>query len=387
MPRVHAEAAVVTGTAAPSVSAHTLLFPAAAAYAAVAVPASVYALRTGNAMLPGIATPWGHARELLFGYALAVVAGFLLSRVRRGTLALLFGLWVGGRITALCWPEGLITLVLNSGFALGVVTLVAPRHLGAAKKLRNQAFAPTLIAIALMVAAFHVAVLSGAAWLRFASLQAALLMFTTLMLFMAGRIIAPAAAGHLRVKGRHLEARVQPRLEGGLLMLMAAALSALLAGAQGLIFSGLMAAAAVVAAVRLMRWRLWWCTDRGDLLCLGAGYAWLSIGLALWAAGSLHGAPPSTALHGITVGALGTLTITVMARTWLVKARQPPDSAGEVPLAVVCVSAAAALRLGAPDSDAALLAAAALWSAGFALLLVLFIRVHVAARRRLHHAP
>jgi uncharacterized protein involved in response to NO len=386
MARAHAEA-TVTDTVTPFVSAHTLLFPAAATYAAVAVPLSVYALRTGDTLLPGLASPWGHARELLFGYALAVVAGFLLSRVRRGTLALLSGLWIGGRITALCWPEGLMTLVLNTGFALGVVALVAPRHIVAAKKLRNQAFAPILITIALMATAFHAAVLSGTAWLRFASLQAVLLMFTTLMLFMAGRIIAPAAAGHLRMHGRHLEARVQPRLEGGLLLLMAATLGTLPAGAGGPAFSGLMAAAAVVAAVRLVRWQLWWCTDRADLLCLGAGYAWLSVGLALWAAGSLHGAPPSTALHGITVGALGTLTVTVMARTWLVKAGQPPDSAREVPLAVVCISAAAALRLGAPDTDAALITAAALWSTGFALLLVLFVRVPGSGQSRRRDVP
>jgi hypothetical protein len=58
-----------------------------------------------------------------------------------------------------------------------------------------------------------------------------------------------------------------------------------------------------------------------------------------------------------------------------------------VPLAVVCISAAAALRLGAPDTDAALITAAALWSTGFALLLVLFVRVPGSGQSRRRDVP
>lgn len=356
-------------------AAHPLFFPAAAAYAAIVLPLSVLALRNGLPVA-GLATPWGHAHELLFGFGLAVAAGFLLSRERRDVLAALFALWLLARATALLDPPGVLTALANAGFALAVAGVAAPRFLGAAKKLRNQAFAPTLIAIGLASAAFHAGGLALGVPARYAGVHAGVLLFTVLMLFMAGRIIAPAAAGAARRAGHHLEARVQPRLEAALLLLMGLALvSSLLPGAQATSGAALLAAAAV-AAVRLARWRLWWCRRRPDLLCLGAGYAWLAAGLALWGSAELAGVPSrGTALHALTVGAMGTLTVSVMARTWLVKSGKDAAGAPEPVLAALLIALAAGLRLLRPADDTALLAAAALWSLAYALLLCLFLRV------------
>jgi uncharacterized protein involved in response to NO len=72
---------------------------------------------------------------------------------------------------------------------------------------------------------------------------------------------------------------------------------------------GLLLAAAMLAVVRLARWRLWACAGRPDLWCLGVGYLWLVIGLALlglsW---SVQLLPAGSATHAVTLGALGTLT-------------------------------------------------------------------------------
>ena len=59
--------------------AHAWFFPAAALYATLLLPLSVAGLLGVLPMPPGLAQPLGHAHELLFGYALAVVAGYLLG--------------------------------------------------------------------------------------------------------------------------------------------------------------------------------------------------------------------------------------------------------------------------------------------------------------------
>lgn len=92
------------------VAAEGRFFPIAAVYAAFAVPMSVHGMRSGEALLPGFATVTGHAHELLFGSALAVVAGFLVTRALRPQLATLVGLWVLARIGFLAFPGSLFAL-------------------------------------------------------------------------------------------------------------------------------------------------------------------------------------------------------------------------------------------------------------------------------------
>jgi uncharacterized protein involved in response to NO len=156
--------------------------------------------------------------------------------------------------------------------------------------------------------------------------------------------------------------RVQPRIEGVLIAMMALAVGAsLLPGLQAFvgIFSGL---AGVLAGVRLWRWRLWALRRRPDLLCLASGYAWLAFGLVAYGA-----FPGTVALHFITVGAIGTLTFNVMALAWLLRARRDPAHSRLVVWGTLLIAAAALLRAVGHYIPAALA-----WSAAFALLVVLF---------------
>src|SRR5688500_6107487 len=106
-------------------------------------------------------------------------------------------------------------------------------------------------------------------------------------------------------------------------------------------------AAAAVAAVRLARWQLWRLNDRAGLLCLGAGYAWLALGLAAIGAALLDGRYLVSALHLVTVGAMGTLILNVMALTWLRLARRDPAYARLPVWGTLLVAAAALLRVAA----------------------------------------
>lgn len=366
----------------PRDAAQALFFPAAAAYAAIVAPLSVYGVVTHRRLVPGLSNPAGHAHELLFGFALAVVAGFLINRTTPLRLYGLFALWIAARLSFLSTPAGPVAALCNAAFAIALLALVVPAFMKAAKKWRNRAIGPILITVGLALVIFHAAAASAAPAGEYRALYLGVLALTLLMLFMGGRVIAPAAAGQIRIQGGHLEARVQPRLEGTLLVLMGAA-AALLPSQPTRILAGyVLLAAAIVTLIRLARWRLWQCADRHDLWCLGIGYAWLGLGLALLGAALLFGVPAAAAaVHALTVGAFGTLTLTMMSRTRMLAVKRPAGSMPGLRAAVALIAGAAVLRIANPHQPQLLIAASLLWSAGFLILLVTLLRYRRAGAR------
>lgn len=357
-------------------SAERWFFPAAALYGAVAVPLSVYGMLGGEQRLPGLAAPAAHAHELVFGYALAVVAGYLIGRASVLRLAILLGLWIAARASYLIAPHGLSALILNIAFAGALALTAAPRLIRAAKKWRNRFLGPLIVALAIAVAAFHLASVAKAPSLQVLALRESVLLLALLMMFMGGRIIAPAVAGAIERAGGRLEARVQPRIEGALLVILLAAVLSSVMPHAGVVAGICLIAAGVLAAVRLLRWRLWRCWRRTDLLCLGAGYGWLAVGLVLLGSARLGAMPIGAATHGVTIGALGTLTTAVMARVYLVKNGGRPEHAGRaLSLMALAMSAAAVVRIAGGGAPGTLWFAAALWSAALVLLLDLLRRV------------
>src|SRR5690606_39559009 len=75
-----------------------------------------------------------HAHELLFGFALAVVAGYLLGpQPLRITLALLAA-WALARLGWLFWPGGWLAILSAALFATTLAWKVVPRFWGADRK-------------------------------------------------------------------------------------------------------------------------------------------------------------------------------------------------------------------------------------------------------------
>lgn len=298
--------------------ANTVFFPAALLYAALILPLSVFALTGTVPAPPGLLTAGGHAHELLFGYALAVVAGYLLGPQSRPWLLGLFTCWLAARLSFLFAPESMATFLLSGVFAALVAGRVIPRFLKSAKKWRNKTVAPVVgaLAVCATAAAWLVGTEPGPAYM---ALHLAVLLLAVLLFFMGGRIIAPAMAGYIMKGGGSMPHRVQPRVEGAVLLLLGAAI--VLTPVQSA-WSAVAAGAALITAgaltgFRWLRWGPWRCHRRPDLLALLAGYLWLAVGLILMGlARFVPGLLPSqAATHAITAGALGTLTLTVMMRT------------------------------------------------------------------------
>lgn len=327
------------------VHAFWLFFPAASILAALVVPLSIYAAMSGTGWPPGLLGA-GHGHELVFGFALALVAGYTLGPQPRRVLLPLFSLWLLARVAWLIAPESFIAQALSPAFALLLARYVVPRF-NAAKKWRNKIAGPLILLLCVLAPVFW---LSG--WIntntnfpvpgRLQLLHSAIIGLMLLMTFMGGRIIAPAVAGTLGKKGIPLEARVQPRIEGALLLLLSTAVMSSLIQPLAILTGLLLLTCAALILVRTFRWRLWHCPERSDLLIFALGYLWLAVGAFTLGAHLIAGRPVVPALHLITIGALGTLSASVMLRLAWQRAHRCPPPAWQV-LALGALMAATAI--------------------------------------------
>ena len=356
--------------------AHRIFFPAACLYATIIVPLSVFAMTSASGW-PQALIGQGHGFEMLFGFALAVVAGYTLGPTEPRWLIALFGIWLAARIMQFIAPFSLPALVLSALFGLALAWRIVPRFL-AAKKWRNRLLMPLLGGLCVLPASYLLLRQIDISLDARLVLHEAVLFFSLLMAFMGGRIIAPAIAGELYKQGRNLEARVQPRVEAAFILMLVIAVPAL-ALPGGAILAGTMAVlAGALILFRLLRWQPWRCRARTDLIGLCAGYAWLSLGLSLFGIAIATDWQLTSALHVITIGALGTLSSGVMSRTHYQRLQRTPPPVTLVVWMLSTIAIAVFTRvtanLGIVSNPVLLLwIAASAWSLCFGTLAWLFI--------------
>jgi uncharacterized protein involved in response to NO len=346
----------------------------ASGFAALSIPlwSLQYAGLLPAAYLHG---PMWHAHEMLFGFTLAVIVGFLFTAGRNwsnqptptgAALAALALLWVAARLLALT-PWGWAAAAANVGFALAAALALA-RPLLAARNRRNYFFVGLLLLLAAAALAVHLQLLGVLSLPPWAGITLALDVVLFIMAVMAGRVL-PMFTNN-GVPGA--KATRRPALEK---LALGSVLALLLADWLPLPGWMLAALAALAAAAHLARWALWqpWTTLRTPLVwVLHAAYLWIPVHLALRAAAALGAVPPSLATHALTAGAAGGLIIGMMTRTARGHTARPLRADRFDVACYVLVLAAALLRVGLPLLQpawnvAAVLASATLWSAGFGL--------------------
>ncbi|MEX2525898.1 MAG: NnrS family protein [Gammaproteobacteria bacterium] len=356
------------------IHAHDVFFPAAAVYAALIVPLSVYALTSGKAWPVGLLGA-GHGHEMIFGFVLALIAGYLLGSLSIKAILVIFLLWFFARIAWLFFPYSTVAAALSPLFALLLAWHTVPKFL-AAKKWRNRSISPLLLILCLLPLVYA-AMMRGLIPVHiWDMLTSGVILLALLMAFMGGRVIAPAAAGRFYQLGVNLETRVQPRLEGALILLIGvAAVLAFYPGTRDVAGFSLFCAGGVAAA-RLLRWRLWQCRPGMDLIGLGIGYAWLAAGLCLTGLALILDNQISTALHVITVGALGTLSINIMTRVGPRTGQRQTLRAMVRFSATALIALAVLMRIAAGISESAqvpfLWGSALCWSTAFLITAVWF---------------
>lgn len=363
--------------------AHQWFFMAACIYAILMVPLAMLARHGyGPAVL---AAPTVHAFEMLFGFVLALIAGYLLGPLPKIQLLLFLLLWLLARVLGVIAIADWLALISNAVFVALLAWHLLPR-LWVAKKWRNRTLVPLLGLICSLTVVIALIGQFDDYRLQRALLGESVQLFALLMLFMGGRMLAPAVAGEFYRQGMELEARVQPQIEAGLIVTLTAAF--LLAPVPTL--SGVMLIiGGLLAAIRLIRWQLWHCLARPDLICLGVGYGWLALGLLSLGWVKLTGSDHlGTAVHAITVGALGTLAANVMVRVTLLQVKQYPSRIPQIVIMTGIMTVAAIARISADLSlyrEMLLAIAAAAWSMSFLLCLYVIFdsQTHVLSRKPL----
>jgi uncharacterized protein involved in response to NO len=320
-----------------------------------------------------------HSHEMLFGYTGAVITGFLLTAVgnwtgidtaagwRLGALALL---WLAGRVAALLPLPGSLIAVLDLAF-LPMVALVLYRPLMLGKARSNRLFLPLLGAMALANALVHLQALGVTQATAGRGTLAMLDLVLLLMLIVTGRVVAffteRGVAGSVPRNRGWLE---QAGFAGAIALVVTD-----IAGGPEVITGALCTALAVQTIVREAGWhdrRVW----RSPILwVLHAAMLWLGVGFAMRAAAAFGLVPANVALHALTVGAVGVLTLGMMSRVTLGHTGRDMRAPRTAVLAFVLVNLAALVRGIAPAlwPDRYLLlvhSAAGLWILAFALFLV-----------------
>ena len=346
----------------------------ASVFAALSVP--LWALQfSGWLGRPYLAGPAWHAHEMLFGFALAVIVGFLFTAGRNWTnqptptgpaLAALAGLWLAARVLVLT-PWSLAAAAANVAFPLAAAAMLAV-PLARAKNRRNYFFVGLLVLLAAAAAAVHAVQLGWVDGTSGLGIPVALDAVLFILAVMGGRVIPMFTNNGVPGGGA---ARV-PAVERAALGSVLALLAADAAGLQGPV---VVALALFAAAAHGARWVLWrpWRTWRVPLVwVLHLAYFWVPAHLVLRALSAAGQVAPSLATHALTVGAIGGLVIGMMTRTARGHTGRPLRADRAEVACYGLVAGAAVVRVGLPLLAPAALVEAALgsallWSAGFGL--------------------
>ncbi|MFO1466380.1 MAG: NnrS family protein [Steroidobacteraceae bacterium] len=325
-----------------------------------------------------LAGPTWHAHEMLFGYTLAVVTGFLFTAVRNWTgrptptgplLAALAALWLAGRVLVLT-PWSTAAAVVNVAFPLGVAAGIGV-PLWRARNRRNYFFVGLLLLLALALACIHLAERGVIALPAWAGLQLGLDVILFIMSVMTGRVVPMFTNNGVPGARARRNLYVERAALGGVLLLLVADLLRV----HGLPLIVLAVALAGVHAWRLALWDTRRTLHTPLLWVLHLAYAWIPIHLLLRAATEAGWVARPLAVHALTLGAIGGLTIGMMVRTARGHTGRPLRADGFETACFALVAAAAVVRVLGPlvvpqYYVASVLWSGALWSLAFLLYAV-----------------
>jgi uncharacterized protein involved in response to NO len=349
----------------------------AGAYAALSVP--LWALQYAG-WLPG-ANPLWHAHEMLFGYAFAVIAGFLFTAVRNWTnlgtptgpaLAAVASLWLLARLVAL--HSLALAAIADAAFAIAVAWGIGRPLFRSGN--RNAFF----VAIVLGLGAASVLFVAYPRLGLALGLDVVLLVMTAI----AGRVV-PGFTNNARPGAGAKRLPVLERAAIGAVLLLIVADATGFAAAAAVV-AGI---AAVLHAVRLALWAPLATRRRPILWILHLSYAWIVAHLALRGLAGFDLVPAVVATHALTVGAIGGLTLGMMTRTARGHTARPLRVGAWETAAYTAVQGAAFVRVGVPMVMpefyvASVVASAALWCAAFTIFT--FVYIPILTRPRLDGA-
>lgn len=350
-----------------------------AAFAAIGIPAWLLRYYGYADSLARVDLNW-HAHEMVYGFAIAIIIGFLYTAGRNwtglwtprgGPLAAIALLWVAGRAAMLLagpLPAALIDLLFLPVAAVPLYSVL--RRSG---NNRNLFLVALLALLAIVNIGFHAARIGWIAVSPLHMVHAAIMVIVIIESAIGGRVIPNFTANAVR----GAQPVVNDRRDRITLVLTAGAGIAWALALPGPFVAGVAAAAAVAQMTRLLGWKPF-CTLRTPLLwILHASYAWLAAGLGLLALAALGLVAASAAFHVLAVGSVAGLILGMITRTALGHTGRMLKAGGSETAMYLLIQAGAAARLLAAVGpawmrDGGLVLSALCWSLAFLAYVVVY---------------
>lgn len=271
-----------------------------------------------------------HGHEMIYGFGVAAIAGFILTAMPNWTntaplagkpLIALFSLWLIGRLSL--WAgtslpyNFLATLDL---LFLPVLAIYTARILIKTGNKRNLMLPGIFMILAIFNLCFYLSDTGVVPHSSRTVLEAAISLLVLLITIIGGRIIPAFTRNALAAKGKSVDIVAPGKLS--ILCIIGTAIMMIgdlfVADNWPYLFAYFCALLAGLHLVRLYFWKGWMTLSDPLLWAMHIAYLWIPIGLTLKAYGFLaYGYFWESALHALTAGAIGTMILVVTVRAGL----------------------------------------------------------------------
>ena len=341
-----------------------------------------------------------HGHEMIVGFAVAAIAGFVLTAVatwtdrqpvQGPTLGWLVATWLTGRLAmalAGVLPAWSIA-VLDLAFPVFLCALVS-REVIKGGSARNYPIAVITGIIVLLDAVYHL----GAAQILPGADRVALYLLIHLILLLitviGGRIVPNFTTNWLRARGVNRLPQIHRPVEIAIIPITIAAGIAATFEPIAPVTGILALVAAVVHGLRLYSWRGLATVNEPLLFVLHIAYLWLPIGYLLMCLAAFKVfIPPTAALHALTMGGVGSMVLAMTTRVGLAHTGRALHAARLTVIAYVVLTIASMIRVVSPLVGDGYLALIDLSAAGWIVSFGIFSWVYwpVLTRPRADEKP
>ena len=334
-----------------------------------------------------------HSHEMVFGFAIAVMAGFLLTAVRNWTglstpsglaLATLAAVWLAARLLIIAGPPMLAALADVVFIPLLAAAIALP--IFRSRNQRNYKIVALLALLAITNVVYHLASLGPLpSWLAYTTVITATDLITLLFALVAGRVI-PAFTKNAIPESEPRHAGWLEFLSfGSLVLIMVARIGSDWVPVSAVVPTVLLVIAALSHAYRLALWQPQLTVSNPLLWMMPVAYSWLPVAFFLRALAQYSVVGEAVWVHALATGAISGMMLAMMMRSALGHTGRPLVASGMDMSAFLVLQLAAVVRVVAglfPDSHylQVVVVSGILWMLAFGLFLLRYLPILVRPR-------
>lgn len=329
-----------------------------------------------------------HSHEMVYGFAVAVMTGFLLTAVRNWTgldtptgfaLMVLAFLWLIARVLIFTGPAMLAALVDVVFVPVLLVAIAIP--IFKSRNQRNYKIVALLGLLAMTHFVYHLAFLgSFPSWLNHTAIIVSIELMTVLFALVAGRVIPAFTRNAIPGSDPKNLLWLEVLAFGSLILVIVTTVSSDWVLVPMMLPVTLLVVGAVAHLFRLAWWQPWTTLGNPLLWMMPVAYSWVPVALFLRALAQLGTVGPEAWIHAVTTGAISGLMLAMMMRSTLGHTGRPLEASGLDVSAFLLLQMAAVVRVLAGFASPGLyrslvVASAVFWLLAFGLFLLRYLPI------------